>query len=83
MIYLKEENTGVTVEDVGGDSADLCVSWPGHPDMGLDPVEADAVLRGLLEWRRIQIDPEETNDNAALYIDIKELIGRLMARGGR
>lgn len=63
MIYLKDEKTGVTVEDDDGDVR-VTLSACGDPrdTLSFEPAEADALLRGLLRWKLETVGEAATDD---------------------
>jgi hypothetical protein len=70
MVYLKDEATGVTVEDYGK-SGTILVKRSHMRFEQHEPAEADALLRGLLRWK---LETRESPDSDRIGSAIIKLL---------
>jgi hypothetical protein len=87
MIYLKDEKTGVWVEDVHMSYADgLELAISGGPFSNAEPTwvsseQADALLRGLLRWKLETVGVQDTS--ALVHATIRDWMHHGAVKGGQ
>jgi hypothetical protein len=82
MIYLKDEKTGVTVEDVGHDIEGISIEATGNGEaLWVKAEQAEALLRGLLRWKLETVGVQDTS--ALVHATIRDWMHHGAVKGGQ